>query len=205
LIKPLIIGLGHKAGHGKDTVAGIIAVNRRQYNVQFVNFADGLRRGLNAEMFAWMRLYGCSYHRALKNMCEQRGVPFDPDAKADLTYPFTKQRSLLQHDGHTKRESRPDYWVRKWVDVVRRTEADVILCTDVRYPNELSTLRDMGAVPIRVYRPDFNALSQEAARHVSETALDGAKFDYTLVNDGTLEHLQDIALTLFDHLMENHR
>jgi len=65
------------------------------------------------------------------------------------------------------------------------------IITDMRFPNEIAAVELRGGITIRVNRP-VHALSQEnnaTQLHPSETALDNAKFDYVIENDGTLDEL----------------
>lgn len=65
------------------------------------------------------------------------------------------------------------------------------IITDMRFPNEIAAVQSKGGITIRVNRP-VHALSQEnnaTQLHPSETALDNAKFDYVIENDGTLDEL----------------
>ena len=75
--------------------------------------------------------------------------------------------------------------------------------TDMRFPNELEAIKYRGGITIRVERPvhrcDCTTLEAEDCNkkcsksvnleHESETALDGAVFDYIIHNDGTIEEL----------------
>lgn len=66
------------------------------------------------------------------------------------------------------------------------------IITDMRFPNELKVLKKRGGISIRVERP--KVLSEEIkgqtkSVHPSETALDDAKFDYVIYNNGTIEDL----------------
>ena len=75
------------------------------------------------------------------------------------------------------------------------------IITDLRFPNELQAIKDRGGITIRVNRPvenypenhKFNGDTQSAIKiahnHPSETALDNATFDYTIINDGSIEEL----------------
>ena len=71
-------------------------------------------------------------------------------------------------------------------EVVRDSYPNWII-TDMRFPNEMEAVVERKGITIRVTRPDF--LSFEAMLHPSETALDDAKFDYEIINDGSLEDL----------------
>lgn len=76
------------------------------------------------------------------------------------------------------------------------------IITDVRFPNELKAVKDRGGISIRVNRPmggskfegtqeEWNKLVErnKQSQHESETALDNAKFDYVIENNGTIEYL----------------
>jgi hypothetical protein len=75
------------------------------------------------------------------------------------------------------------------------------IITDMRFPNELEAVEEKGGITIRVVRPvenypenpNFNGDMQIAVKmahnHPSETALDNAKFDYVIDNNGTIDDL----------------
>jgi hypothetical protein len=44
-------------------------------------------------------------------------------------------------------------------------------------------------ITIRVVRPEMHSLQAMVPAHASETAIDNAKFDYEIINDGTIEDL----------------
>ena len=63
--------------------------------------------------------------------------------------------------------------------------------TDVRFPNELEAIKKHNGITIRINRglvERTGKLIQEP-EHISETALDNAKFDYIIENNGTIEEL----------------
>lgn len=78
------------------------------------------------------------------------------------------------------------------------------IITDMRFPNELKAVKDRGGITIRVNRNNnvcvcvndskLDCLVQcnEKPQHPSETALDNAKFDYVIDNDGSIEDLVNI-------------
>ena len=62
------------------------------------------------------------------------------------------------------------------------------IITDMRFPNELEAVKAKDGITIRVNRINrWNKLQD--IEHASETALDNAKFDYVIDNDGTIEDL----------------
>lgn len=74
------------------------------------------------------------------------------------------------------------------------------IVTDMRFPNELKAIKDRNGITIRVNRDlkikerqigasEFVANQVLNSLHPSETALDNAKFDYVIDNNGTIEEL----------------
>jgi hypothetical protein len=60
------------------------------------------------------------------------------------------------------------------------------IITDVRFPNEVKAIKDKGGIVIKLTRD----ISNGAATHISETALDGYTFDYIIDNsDGDINKL----------------
>ena len=62
------------------------------------------------------------------------------------------------------------------------------IITDMRFPNELAAVNDVNGLTIRVVRPQIETANFKP-QHASETSLDSAEFDYTIVNDSTIEEL----------------
>ncbi len=63
------------------------------------------------------------------------------------------------------------------------------IITDMRFPNELKTVKDRGGITIRCNRGIYPNDSINIQAHPSETALDNATFDYTIDNSGSIEDL----------------
>lgn len=96
-------------------------------------------------------------------------------------------RVLLQRIGVAAREVfGPDVWVNlamRQVDALM--EQGVRVCiTDVRFPEEVTAIRERGGIVFRVVRPGVAAPNG----HVSEHALDTVPLP-AVVNDGTLADL----------------
>lgn len=77
------------------------------------------------------------------------------------------------------------------------------IITDMRFPNEMEAVEERKGIAIRVVRPKIESVVDKMRpysdlvhygipmpeEHPSETALDDAKFDYEIINDGTIEDL----------------
>ena len=95
-------------------------------------------------------------------------------------------RRLLQWWGTEYRRAQdPDYWTKAWSRKIDQFDIENIhvLVDDVRFMNELNTIREHGGLIVKIERPGFSG----ANNHASETSLDDyADWSYVVVNDGTL-------------------
>lgn len=110
--------------------------------------------------------------------------------KTDIT------RTLLQIYGTDIARKRFDdnFWIKKLAERINNDKtSDVIIITDVRFPNEINDLYEYipnwRIVPILIERRlNRNEIINE---HMSETALDDFKFwEYIVDNNSTLEDLK---------------
>jgi hypothetical protein len=73
------------------------------------------------------------------------------------------------------------------------------IITDLRFPNELKAIKDRGGISIRVNRHNHPNDINPNTEHPSETALDDAEFDYTIINNGTIEDLIEKVKVVLKH------
>jgi hypothetical protein len=143
-----IIAITGYKGCGKDTAATQI---RRYNGFQHTNFADPVKE-LTAKMFNLPLNY---FHDvALKN-------------ETLRIWPYTTPRKLLQDFAEGMRQKYPDVWVKYWLGEVRKTKNNIVV-SDLRYPNELEVLKDLGAFIIRVKR-DATDIEAMKDTHESES------------------------------------
>jgi hypothetical protein len=83
------------------------------------------------------------------------------------------------------REVFPDTWIA--VALRSLTNADLIIITDVRFPNEVKQIQDLGGRVFKIKRPGV-PVSDDA----SDSALDSFEgWDGYIENDGDLKALHD--------------
>lgn len=118
---------------------------------------------------------------------------FQDEAKSEVFSFYDGQkmtgREMLQKFGtEALRDNFNDsIWLTSTVNKIKKSTADVILITDLRFPNELDFLREQGAFSIRIRRGDII----DNDTHYSETALDSECFDFFINNDeGKMSFLQ---------------
>lgn len=118
-----------------------------------------------------------------------------------------KGRTILQYVGtDVVRKQEPDFWVGFIIKVLRLfpKEWDYVLIPDLRFPNELSELKNAGFAVCHVHiaRSLENGLTEEQRSHPSETALAGVVPDHTIQNDGNLNDLNQQLKCLISNQLE---
>lgn len=94
-----------------------------------------------------------------------------------------------------------DLWVRAWKGRALSTLGDgcSIVVDDLRFWDEAQVVKDFGGVVVRVLRPD--GASSSFSGHASEGGLEFWPFDHTIVNDGSIDDLQQQILQLHQVLI----
>jgi len=95
-----------------------------------------------------------------------------------------------------------DLWVRRFRQEYAKhqaTSAKPVVVTDVRFPNEVAAIRELGGVVYRVKRlwPSLSTPDGSGA-HASEAAVDSLEVDGDIRNDGTVAQLHAKVLRLVD-------
>lgn len=91
-----------------------------------------------------------------------------------------------------------DVWVnaahRRLSDIRAKTPRSLVVCDDLRFPNELKRWRDLGGVVIGIDRPGAQV---STARAAAEGLLSFADCDFVLTNSGTQEEFErDVVAAL---------
>jgi hypothetical protein len=168
-----LIGLVGYKESGKDTVLKCIRELLPQHQVLRHNFADPLKQEVA---------------NALQITIDEL------DAKK------TQFRTLLQVWGTDVRRAvyGEDYWILRWGNTLNRLPVlpDVVVATDVRFPNESKMIKDCGGHLIRIIRP-----GKESDGHASEREIGSLAASTIIYNTGDLAHLKaqtNIALKYLD-------
>jgi len=94
-------------------------------------------------------------------------------------------RELLQAWGLFRRRFNGDkYWLELLLRKLTRSNARIMIVTDVRFQNEFNILKAAGALMVRV-----NRTFDDKDPHPSENGLEENGFDYTIDNDGDEQDL----------------
>ena len=122
----------------------------------------------------------------------------------------TKPRDLLQNLGTgviREKLNRNDFFVKRLDEDfdVYNEYINAVMIDDVRLPLEMEYFLERypeRIVTIHIVRPDFeNNLTNIQKSHVTEVGLDNyTNYDYTIMNDGTLDELRDKVYELIERI-----
>jgi hypothetical protein len=202
----MIIGVCGFIGSGKDTIADYL-VNFHEFRRE--SFASTLKDAV-AAVFGWDRTMLEGRTKEAREWREQ----VDPWWAARLDMPTLTPRWVLQYWGTEvcRKAFHDDIWIASLENKLRNSRDHVVI-SDCRFPNEISSIKNVGGKIVWVQRgqlPDWyetaidanqgsNVALNELKRlkiHASETAWVGTKFDLILDNNGTIDELYTQAADL---------
>lgn len=208
--------LGFK-GSGKDTVGKHLV---KAHGFKSTAFADPLKKSL-AALMDWQVKDLAGVTTASRTW---RETP-DPYWSAQLGRPITPRYLMQQYGTEIIRANlHNDFWVMRTQKMIESSDSDWVV-TDVRFPNEIKMIREMGGVLIRVKRGEDPAWCDRAVWinrqpswlqkvavwldpeikqiHASERAWLGHPVDVTLENDHTVAHLHEEVNRIIAQLRTN--
>lgn len=217
----LILGLGNRARHGKDSFATAIdsyfakmdaaagkhGLKHTPIVIQRLAFADALYKEVNAFLAS---PYGKRWTEGITGLeIDQRFViPYwvTPDRPlTDIRAPLGKYPKLLQWWGTEYRRTQDEnYWVKQWKAGIN-PKAHIVLTADMRFLNEAAAVKSAGGFTVQVNRKNIDGTPfvdpTRDSNHLSETQLDGYNFDFQItVKTGDLLLLEEWAITLVHYL-----
>ena len=207
--KRIIIGIGHKAGQGKDTAARHL---QQLLGCSLVHFADALYDECRHAAILFKddppELYCKTYdedffcyadpENAIVEWIKAKGTPKTglPNG-ARLYYSGMKEKdaTLLQFWGTEFRRElfSWDYWVDKVRTEIEANPKEDLIIPDTRFENEAEMIKSVGGVVWKIDRTGFRATDRDP-NHTSEIDLNEWEFDAVIRNDGTIpEFLEQIV------------
>lgn len=202
--KGIVIGMVGLIGAGKDTAADYL-VNFHGFRRD--SFANTLKDAV-ANVFGWDRTLLEGRTAEARAWREQ----VDPWWAERLGMPNLTPRWILQYWGTEvcRQGFHDDIWIASLENKMRKTRDNIVI-SDVRFPNEISAIKNAGGLVVRIkrgpdpdwfeYALDYNlgpsrigwALSREKLNqlgiHASEYSWIGCDIDHEVTNDGTIDDL----------------
>lgn len=163
----VLLGLGSKARIGKDYAAIKL---RDHFDVERVSFADELKKDLS-ELF-------------LKHGIDMSALLADVKMKEAI-------RPLLVSYGQTLRKFNPDVWVDAAFNNKEFTH-QVTIVTDVRFPNEVARIKQLGGYYIDIVSEIKPANADEA---LYSPILESIA-DYKIVNNFDIKYIDDLVVLI---------
>lgn len=184
-----LIGICGYARAGKDTVADTLRRNHQFYVTRFSATLKGMIKVLLTDLGEFKGINKLDHNWYYDWLEENKNL-----VPASLHDSTCTVRELMQTLG--------DDWARKmvhndiWVRITsRRTQnymdimgnAGRVVWPDVRYPNELEALRELGGTLWHVRRKETAVMAHESERHIPEISQHASM---TFHNNGSIEDLQ---------------
>ena len=148
-----ILGISGHKGAGKTTVA---------------EWLEGVKNAHECNNAHSIGFFTLAKDRYVDTMEREYLILDDQDVK-DSVHPSGKtRRQMMQEYGCALRAIWPDVWVENWKNfAVCHPAITHLIAPDVRFPNEVKAIHDLGGHVIRLTRTPF-----PEDKHESETALD---------------------------------
>jgi len=176
----VVVGLAGRKGAGKDSAAKALLLN----DYTNVKFAGPLK-----EMLRTLLTYRGVPVETIERMIEGDMKEVPHPALEGRTARYAMQTLGTEWGRDLIGE---DIWTNAASDRIKVVGKAVM--TDVRFPNEVTFVQDLGGVVYRIERPSVS--ENEASAHPSELLIDALKVDGVIVNDGTESDLRIQVLDL---------
>lgn len=190
----VFIAMSGKKQTGKDTSALILQklLNRGDFSVEITAFAEAIKKDIGVNILGLDEdlIYGSDEDK--KTLTDIFWNNFPIEIRRDRTGPMTI-RDVLQVTGTEifRNMYHKDIWAN--VPFNRKHDADIVILTDARFPNEIRRTEAQSGIIIRVERDtDFDD------EHASEIALDNYDFKYVYQNNGSFKELEDFLLEVLE-------
>lgn len=175
----MVIGITGFKGSGKSTVAKYLQEN---HGFIRINFKDALIREMKLHLPNILEELSDYYSMAIDDLF---------DAK-----PPMMRALMLDFGTELRRREDPEHWTKQYKAAIKSTKGNIVT-DDVRFNNELDTLKELDGVLIRVKREDIVT----GGTHQSETEQMGFIADFTVegkpgTHVGIFQQTEEIIRTL---------
>jgi hypothetical protein len=171
-----IVALTGPKGSGKDTVGQMIKEMYPSFNAKTIAFADPIKTEI----------------QHLFDLDPENNDQYDLFKRTSLTYQLkdylshsVDARHLVREIGMLMRRYDEKQFTQYVVNEIRYRPTDLWVVTDLRFDNEYSILKGLGAKIIKIIRPQY-----QYDGHITERAFDDHLVDKILMNDNDIDYLK---------------
>jgi len=180
MASPYIIGLGHRRRVGKDTLGNLIVQDCLSYGISATRVAFGDKvKSIAFELYSWAGLQAGEYYDS-----------HPEDREVALPAIGMSPREIWIEVGCKLREVYPETWLE--AAFAKAKDFEVLIVTDVRFPNEVDAIRDRGGEVIKVERPGIKPSHDQADSALASFD----EWDAIVFNEVGIEGLEEIAREL---------
>lgn len=180
----ILLGLMGKKRCGKDTVAKILIYN---YSFTSMRFADPIKEMCKI-MFGW----GYNHIEGdLKEVIDPRWGISPRQAMQYIGTEFAQFNLGKAYPNFYKTISRR-IWSERFRQEYVYCDYDFVVVPDTRFKHEVDCIHDLGGKVIEIVRPNTE---DKLDNHASEKELESLIPDYTILNDSTINDLEDKVLS----------
>lgn len=220
----IVVGLSGYAGAGKDAVADILV---RDHGFTKMSFAAPVKRLVrNLDPIVGYSVYVCDCGNLsdcpieadeIKISDLYDGYGYDDETIKDSPYGEEVRRLWQRFGTEVMRNEDPNFWVDLALKDLFESDAERVVFTDVRFPNEAEAIHNL-SVPIFTgtggdlyfspFQPSLWQISRVGdeilypAGHESESHVGLMDEEIQLLNAGTLEDLEEPVAIAMDMLLE---
>jgi len=170
-----IIGIGYKKFRGKDSLADCLVDD---HGFLRVSFAKKLKEAAKI-------IFGFTDEQLTDPVLKETPDEF---------WGFSPRFALQGTGDGLRKHVDPLVWIKAAFRFSPDEEAKDVVVSDVRYLNELNTVKEYGGVAVRMDREIEESEDDELAKHVSEVELDNYHdWDMVVDNNGPQELLKSAA------------
>jgi hypothetical protein len=189
-----VIGIPGRKYNGKDTIANYL---RDKYGYKQIAFAGPLKE-ICGKLFGFTNE---QLHGSLKETPDNNWFGLTPRQVLQ----FVGTNMFRDHMSELNENFKNDFWLlcakNTMEQVFKEDPTAKFVISDVRFPNEVDMIKQMGGVVLRVSRPSLNNNKNDDV-HISELLIDELDVDYDIVNDGTKEQLYSKIDEMYNKCLE---
>ena len=205
----IVIGLSGNIGAGKDAVADILV---RDHGFTKMSFAGAVKRlvrdldpivGYSVYLCDCGDLNSCPMEADEVRLSTLYGMGYDDETIKDSPY-ADEVRGLWQRFGtDVMRRQDPEFWVNLALDQLGQQDAERVVFTDVRFPNEAEMIQNLegpffaggelafSRIRSSVWRISRSLDNEDPDGHESELYAGTMGEEITIVNDASFEELAE--------------